>query len=514
MPKATSATKNHKPRHTPLHVDISKDSDMQKFGRVASTNGKKGKDRASRADAEADGEDKEGGVVGGRMSRKILDLARDQQEEVMGEMEDDDDVDDEEDDDEEEEDVRAVGTGQRVKRPDADEEEDLEEGDVSDEEYAELEIDPEDYETLATLRRGGIPDFTDHNNNSTDLLSSLPTTEEPRTLADLIFNKLNEAGHSTDGGAGGVPGVRAVPNQPGMDAGMDGPLDPRVGLNPKVVEVYTKVGVLLSRYKSGPLPRALKILPSLPHWAQLLALTQPPAWTPHATYACTKIFVSNLKPTEVQVFLEGILLEKVRDNMMDGESRKGGKGGKLDVQLYEALKKGLYKPAAWFKGILFPLCEGGCTLKEATIIASVLTKISIPVLHSAAALLRLSNMEYTGPNSLFIRVLLDKKYALPYKVVDALVFHFIRLANTGMKGVRGISKEEEEKLPVLWHQSLLVFVQRYGADLTPDQKDALLDVIRARPHAQISPEIRREILTSVMRGEPRPEEGEGDVEMR
>jgi essential nuclear protein 1 len=110
--------------------------------------------------------------------------------------------------------------------------------------------------------------------------------------------------------------------------------------------------------------------------------------------------------------------------------------------------------------VIVIVTQGGCTLREATIIASVLTKISIPVLHSAAALLRLSNMEYTGPNSLFIRVLLDKKYALPYKVVDALVFHFIRLANTGMKGVRGISKEEEDKLPVLWHQSLLVFVQR------------------------------------------------------
>jgi essential nuclear protein 1 len=64
------------------------------------------------------------------------------------------------------------------------------------------------------------------------------------------------------------------------------------------------------------------------------------------------------------------------------------------------------------------------------------------------------------------------------------------------------------------HSCQLHFTRRYGADLTPDQKDALLDVIRARPHAQISPEIRREILTSVMRGEPRPEEGEGDVEMR
>jgi hypothetical protein len=60
-----------------------------------------------------------------------------------------------------------------------------------------------------------------------------------------------------------------------------------------------------------------------------------------------------------------------------------------------------------------------------------------------------------GPNSLFIRILLDKKYALPYKVVDALVFHFIRLSNT-YKAKLG----ESEKLPVLWHQSLLIFCQR------------------------------------------------------
>lgn len=32
-------------------------------------------------------------------------------------------------------------------------------------------------------------------------------------------------------------------------------------------------------------------------------------------------------------------------------------GGKLNYQLYEALKKSLYKPAAFFKGILFPICD-------------------------------------------------------------------------------------------------------------------------------------------------------------
>lgn len=50
----------------------------------------------------------------------------------------------------------------------------------------------------------------------------------------------------------------------------------------------------------------------------------------------------------------------------------------------------------------------------------------------------------------------------------------------------------------------------YASDLTPDQKDALLDVIRATPHAQISPEIRRELVNSVVRGAPRVDQ---DVEM-
>ena len=62
-----------------------------------------------------------------------------------------------------------------------------------------------------------------------------------------------------------------------------------------------------------------------------------------------------------------------------------------------------------------------------------------------------------GPNSLFIRVLIDKKYELPYKVIDALVFHFIRLSNNAKTRTR-----ESEKLPVLWHQSLLSFAQRFG----------------------------------------------------
>jgi len=118
--------------------------------------------------------------------------------------------------------------------------------------------------------------------------------------------------------------------------------------------------------------------------------------------------------------------------------------------------------------------QQGCTLKEAAIIASLLAKVKVPVLHASAALMRIADMDYTGnpdvpgfsnaaqlctgPNSLFIRVLVDKKFELPYKVIDSLVFHFIRLSNT----YKAKTRADAAELPVLWHQSLLVFAQRYG----------------------------------------------------
>lgn len=132
------------------------------------------------------------------------------------------------------------------------------------------------------------------------------------------------------------------------------------------------------------------------------------------------------------------------------------------------------------------------------VLASLLSKVSVPVLHSSAALLKIAEMEYTGANSIFIRVLLDKKYALPYRVIDALVFHFIQF------------KADQREMPVLWHQSLLVFAQRYKSDMTPEQKDALVDLVRHQVHHQISAEIRRELVNSTCRGEMMDE---GDVAM-
>jgi essential nuclear protein 1 len=174
------------------------------------------------------------------------------------------------------------------------------------------------------------------------------------------------------------------------------------------------------------------------------------------------------------------------------------------------------------------LTEGACTQREATIVASVLAKVSVPVLHSAAALHRLcelaaeqmsSDPESAGPVNIFIKTLLDKKYALPYKVIDALVFHFLRFraiapGEADAMAVDGIAAGE--KLPVIWHQCLLVFAQRYRNDITEDQREALLDLLLTRGHKSISPEIRRELLEGRGRGvvaEPPAVDLDGDDTM-
>ena len=271
----------------------------------------------------------------------------------------------------------------------------------------------------------------------------------------------------------------------------------------------------MSRYKSGKLPKPFKIIPTLPQWEELLAITRPESWTPNACYEATKIFVSG-NASIAQLFLRNVILERVKEEIHETK--------KLNVHLYKALKKALYKPSAWFKGVLFPLLnEGLCTLREAQIISSVLARVSVPVLHSAAALLRLTEIaaeqtssistEAAGATNIFIRTLLEKKYALPYKVVDGLVFHFLRFRVTPSEHGRDVGFGATS-LPVLWHQCLLAFAQRYRNDITEDQREALLDLLLVRGHQAIGPEVRRELLEGRGRGVPveqSPNDGNDDT---
>lgn len=222
-----------------------------------------------------------------------------------------------------------------------------------------------------------------------------------KTLADIILEKLTEKKTEIETQFSDVGSLQMQ------------------DLDPRVKSMYEGVRDVLSKYRSGKLPKAFKIVPSLRNWEQILYITDPPRWSAAAMYQATRIFASNLKEKMAQRFYNLILLPRIRDDLAEYK--------RLNFHLYQALRKALFKPAGFMKGILLPLLESGtCTLREAVIIGSVIAKNSIPILHSSAAILKIAEMDYTGANSIFLRIFLDKKYALPYRVIDAVVFHFLR----------------------------------------------------------------------------------------
>lgn len=499
--------KSAPPRHNPLEDDITTAGGRL---RTKSVTGK----RKSRSDEDPRGD----GYIDPRSSRKILAIAQDLADEDA--------------------ENRTTANAKFITSPNAafgfdsrfageGEDEDAAPGDQYDEDdewipEEEVTVDDDmDPEEMAVYKRflsedEELADFTPSianlmtgtqrtaNGRSTSADDDDDEQEgQPTNLTELILQRIAEKE--------ALEASRAANRDSAQDFMGGGPPEDAVEIPLKVVDTFTKVGQLLSRYKSGPLPKPFKVLPTLPQWPDLLSITRPESWTPHAIYRATKIFISAPALTG-QHFCETVLLDRVREDINEHK--------KLNVHLYNALKAAFYRPSAFFKGFLFPLVESSCTLREAHIVSSVLAKIKIPVLHSAAALLRLCeisaeqtanvNSEAAGAANIFIRVLLGKKYALPYKVVDGLVFHFLRFR---------ASKEQDEdagaglgskeaKLPVLWHQSLLIFAQTYRNEITEDQREALLDLLLVRGHKDIGPEVRRELLAGRNRAAAQQQGGE------
>ncbi|XP_057478441.1 bystin-like [Actinidia eriantha] len=281
-----------------------------------------------------------------------------------------------------------------------------------------------------------------------------------RTLADLIVAKIKQ-----------------------KDAQVSSEVRPLHKLDDSIVELYKGVGRLLNKYTSGKIPKAFKHIPSLQQlWEEVLYLTEPEKWSPNAMYQATRIFASNLGVKKAERFYRLFLLPRVREDIR--------KNKRLHFALYQALKKSMYKPAAFNKGILFPLCESRtCNLREAVIIGSIIQNVRIPPRHSSFALLRLAEMEYCGTTSYFIKLLIEKKYDLPYRVIDAMVDHYMKFL------------EDDRIMPVIWHQLLLAYVQRYKNKLTKEDKVNLNLLVGNQSHKLVTPEILRELNNSRNRGE-------------
>lgn len=415
-------------------------------------------------------EDKEDSYVDAKASRKILQLVKEQQDEIA-----------EEEQAEYQRDVQAAG---RFKHIDYNEEEEDDDQNDNDENISDFEPEDdyqeEEEEELIEIGEEDAALFDQYFKRSEDFSS----VSGSYNLADKIMASIREkesalkSEQMDDDEEEGEEGERQAKPMEG------------VALPEKVIRAYTTVGTILKTWTHGKLPKLFKVIPSLRNWEDVLYVTNPEAWSPHVVYEATKLFVSNLSAKEAQKFINMVLLERFRDNIETSDDHS------LNYHIYRAIKKSLYKPSAFFKGFLFPLVETGCNIREATIAGSVLAKVSVPALHSAAALSYLLRLPFSPATTVFIKILLDKKYALPYQTVDECVYYFMRfrVLDDGSNG-----EDATRVLPVIWHKAFLTFAQRYKNDITQDQRDFLLETVRQRGHKDMGSEIRRELLAGAAR---------------
>lgn len=115
------------------------------------------------------------------------------------------------------------------------------------------------------------------------------------------------------------------------------------------IYVTCRVGEFLNKYTAGRIPKSFKHIPSMQLWEEVLYLTEPEKWSPTAVDEATRIFASNLGVKKAERFYKFVLFPRIREDIR--------KNKRLHFALCQALKKSVYKPAAFYKGILFPLCE-------------------------------------------------------------------------------------------------------------------------------------------------------------
>ena len=248
-------------------------------------------------------------------------------------------------------------------------------------------------------------------------------------------------------------------------------------LDPKIVTAYKMVGEILKNYTSGQLPKAFNILTSTENWEELINLTEPYNWSPQAMYQATIQFSSS-EVIVSNTFYEKYLLPALRNDIRINK--------KLNIHYYNSLKRSLFKPSAFFKGIILPISQN-LNFKEAAIFGSILKKCSIPVNHASAALVKLMQYCKNGKNGIsagalyFIKILLMKKYAIPNQVKENFINFFCDYENF------------KYDIPVMFHQCFLLFVQRYKNDLNVNEREKLKKKKKKIGHHLIAEEINKEL---------------------
>ena len=229
------------------------------------------------------------------------------------------------------------------------------------------------------------------------------------------------------------------------------------------------MGDLLRRYTVGKIPKAFKIIPALANWEEVLYLTNP-SLEPHAMYRATRLFASNLNARMAQRFYSLVLLPRVRDDIAEHK--------RLHFALYQALRKATFK-RRFTKGSSSRFARRAAACCSGVVLRLGADAREHPHAAQRGGAAETGGAADAGTTSFFLRVLLDKKYALPFP--------------RGGRARRSLSALPARRAVARWcGTSRCCAAQRYKAVIRAEDKVRLRRLVDQQ-HLMIGPEIKREL---------------------
>jgi essential nuclear protein 1 len=188
-------------------------------------------------------------------------------------------------------------------------------------------------------------------------------------------------------------------------------------LKPKLLKLLERASLFLRVYRSGKLPKILRILPNLKNFEEILWLTRPDIWSEQAIVVLTRFFQPKLDKNQLSRYYSLVLAPRFQESIFKPKS--------YSVHIEKAIKISIKCPSIFFSSIILPMCESDrCSNKEGVVISSIIWKYKFPRSVIMSALIRLTKDPITSAKCMLLRVIISKNYLISLRIIDLLIDFF------------------------------------------------------------------------------------------
>nr|UXY86725.1 bystin-like protein [Cryptomonas paramecium] len=187
----------------------------------------------------------------------------------------------------------------------------------------------------------------------------------------------------------------------------------------KIFKILERTGILLKVYRSGSIPKIIKIFFSFKNFEDLIWFTRPDRWSFQGLFAVSKLFMKNLNDTKKKRFFSLIFLPRLQEVV-------------FKFKISTSYTNLIYKLAkienkAFITSIILPFFKSiNCSKKECVILIFFLLKIPFQVKYTEWMLSEILQVSQFKLKCLFLRAFLIKKYKISNKMLDVLVDFFTK----------------------------------------------------------------------------------------